>query len=245
MWMALMIGSCKSSKYISSDQPTDKLTIRTLESRIASQDSINWFAGKAKIKMTDNYGTQRGQMFIRMKSDSVIWLVFKRISVEAARVQINADSIVILDRMKKNYQTAQLDSISNVFGLSSDFEFLSNTMTGAFPQLDKSKLWQIKEIEEGFKIRSMIDDVVVDLVVDQHSGLLKSGQFYDRFLTTGTWNYSNYKNVSGLDLPFDRKFHIKFDEENFMELEVEFQEIDINNSYDIRFEIPQHYTVLD
>lgn len=234
-------ASCKTSRILA-PTTTHELSITELKDSIFNYTHLEWFSGKAKVRMTDNYGSQKGVMHIRMKNDSVVWMVLKKLSYEAARVQINVDSITILDRINKTYQSANLDSVTNVFGLSPDFNLITDFMIGRVPELDTSRLWKTKKTDSLFLVRSAVDDVVMDLEFDLYTGSLLSGQFYDRFILEGQWDYSDYRRVNGHRIPFERKFHINFDGEKFLDLEIEFQEISIDKSYNLKFEIPEHYS---
>ena len=241
--LLLLNSGCKSKKQLLI--PAIDLTKTEVDSLIFSKNSFNWFDGKAKIKFEDNYETQRGVLYVRMKSDSVIWMVVKKLSIEAARVQITPEAICILNRLEKTYQQAPLDSISHVFGLSPDFDFISELISGRLPQIDTSRLWKFKENDTFYQYRSVINDIVIDFNYDKKTGLLTSGKFYDRHIQEGEWTYGDYRRVSDEVLPFERKFRIKFDDKKYMNLDIDFQEININKAHNLRFEIPPHYKKIE
>jgi len=242
--ITVMLCACKTQKHVIPEELPD-IDIDSIYLRLFDKQEINWFAGKAKVRIEDNSGTTKGLMYVRMKSDSMIWMVFKKLSIEAARVKITRDSIVILNRIDKTVQSARLDSISNLFGLSADFEFLSEILIGRLPAIDTSVLWKEKQTDTHYMFRSMVGDVVVDFDIQKKTGQLDAGRFYDRHLTEGTWNYDKYMPVSNHELPFVRKFHINFDADNFLNMDIDFQDISINEAYNLRFEIPDHYTIID
>lgn len=240
--MIMLLWNCSPQKRLTDDAsitPPDKESI--LEDIFKVKDS-DWFAAKAKVKFTDNTGTQKANLYLRMKTDSVIWMVFKKHSVEAARILINEDSLFIIYRFEKNYQAEALSDISNIYGFYPDFDFLQHTLWGRLPGIDSSRYWQQKESENSYDFRTMKDDILIDFSYDKLTGKLISGSFMDKYSLNGNWDYSDYRKVQTHEIPFERKFHINFDDENFLELEIDFSEIQIGTPYDLKFEIPAHYS---
>ena len=209
---------------------------------IFKKKDTEWLSAKAKIKYTDDYGTQRAIMHLRLKSDSLVWMVIKKYSLEAARILINKDSLFVVYRLDKSYQKEDLDSIANIYGFYPEFDFLQNTLWGSLPSIDSSVHWQEKVTDTSFEFRSMLDDVLIDFSYDKTTAQLRSGRFMDKYNLEGTWDYSDYRTVHGFEIPFERKFHINFDDDSFIDLEIKFLEIDVGKAYELRFDIPDHYS---
>jgi len=241
--LALFIISCKTQKHLSVPQDSkNSFSKEGIFDNIFHPDTINWFSAKAKIKIKDNHSSQKALMYLRMKSDSVVWLVFKKLSVEAARALITKDSLFIINRLDKTYQAENLDSLQNVYGFNSNFSFMQDFILARVPSIDTTQLWKEKEHPDAYEFRSIFEDKVIDFMYNKEDGLLSSGKFYDRFNFDGNWEYSDYRIVQGHKIPFQRKFHINFDAENYLDLEINFLEIDVEKSYNLRFEILDHYT---
>ncbi len=235
-----LISSCKTNKNLI--VPKDHLVSKQdVYNSIFDKKNIDWFSGKAKIKVTDNNGSQRATMYVRMKSDSVIWIVIKKHSLEAARALITKDSLSIIYRFEKTYQVNSLDSLSSVFGMLPDFNFLQQTLVGSIPQVDTTRLWQQKESIEEYNFRSIYKNIILDFNFNKITGYLSSGKFYERSISEGSWTYSEHNPIEHLILPYQRKFHVNFDEENYFDLEIDFNDIEINTPYEINFSIPDHY----
>lgn len=241
--LVLFVISCNTQKHLS--VPKDYITAFTKEEiydNIFHPDTVNWFSAKAKIKIKNNHSSQKALMYLRMKSDSAIWLVFKKLSVEAARALVTKDSLNIIYRLDKTYQSEHLDSIQNVYGFNSDYSFMQDFILARVPAVDTTKLWKEKEHSETYEFRSMFDDKVIDFTYQKQDGLLSSGKFYDRFNLDGNWEYSDYRIVQGHKIPFQRKFQVNFDADNYLDLEINFIEIDVEKAHNLKFEIPDHYS---
>jgi hypothetical protein len=227
---------------LSLDDRQNQFTKQEIYTSIFDDKHRGWLSAKAKVKMTDNYGTQKATMYLRMSSDSVIWMVFKKLSIEAARVLIDHDSLYILNRLDKTYQQESIDSISNIYGFYPQLDFLESIMWGKLPTIDTSVYWEEKETDSSFDFRTMTDDIMLEFSYTKEDGQLKSGNFMDRYNLTGSWEYSDYRTVQSYKIPFVRKFHINFDANSYLDLEINFLEIDVGKAYELKFEIQDHYS---
>lgn len=244
IFLVLSIWSCRTKKIIPLAHG-DHVEIDSVYKQIFSNEDIEWFSAKAKIRIEDSKGSQKAVMYLRMKTDSIIWMVIKKMSVEAARIKISPDSMIILNRFDKSYEANSMTDLIELFGLPADFPILRDFIVGTVPTVDSSKLWKEKLTDKGFTFRSMAGDVVVDMNFDGHTGFLVSGQFYDRFSRTGNWQFSDFRKILGRHYPFKRNYSIDYGDNETMELKIDILELDIDKAYKLRFEIPEHYTKLE
>ena len=87
--LSIFLFSCKSKKVISVQQ--EQIAIDSIKNQIFNAYHPEWIVGKAKIKLNGPLGSQKATMFLRSKKDSVVWTVFKKLSIEGARSQITTD----------------------------------------------------------------------------------------------------------------------------------------------------------
>lgn len=208
---------------------------------IFNAERPEWFEGKARLSFKENGKTAKATLYLRQKHDSLNWMVFKKLSVEAARSLITQDSMCIIYRMEKAYECSKLDSLGHIFGFEAELDFISDISLGRLPEIDSSKLWEQADHGDYMAFRSMHNDIVLDFNYDKNTALLNSGKFYDRFGRTGSWTYSDYRMINGLALPFQREFHINFANSDSLSLDIEFIEMETNVPREIRFSIPGHY----
>lgn len=114
-----------------------------------SQDSVwqsledhnidySWFVAKGKCKIETPYENVSTRVYLRLKRDSVVWMVFKKLNVEAIRLQITPDSFFILNRIDKNYERGALKDIFSQFPIEIDFRQMQDYLVGNVPIPDKS-----------------------------------------------------------------------------------------------------------
>lgn len=239
----ILTSACKSTRNVSINNLT-KIAIDSIYQKIFNPQKIEWLDARAKVKVTTPQGTDKFVMFVRMKSDSIIWASFKKFGAEGGRVLITQDSIFAINRIEKSYQILSLEML-NSFGFSANLIDLQALLKAQLPPLDTSALWKASEDESFYNFRSMKNDVVFNFSYNKTTGHLKKGQFIDRFNLNGYWDYDDYRIVDNIAVPFFRKFKTEFGLGNYFEITLEFTDIELNKANTTKFNIPSHYKKME
>ena len=97
-------SSCKATQKTQEVKLKKAKSSKVLMKRmIQNQVETNWLAAKAKITVRAGNEVTRFTSHLRWRKDSVLWMVFKKASIEAARVQMTPDSLFIINRLEKEY----------------------------------------------------------------------------------------------------------------------------------------------
>jgi outer membrane biogenesis lipoprotein LolB len=67
---------------------------------------------------------------VMMVKDSLIWCSISKLGIEAFRIQIRPDSILVLDRLEKRYAEADYAFLQKITGMELDFQALESLLTG-------------------------------------------------------------------------------------------------------------------
>lgn len=237
----LALSSCKSKKKLISTS-TYEISLDSVYKDVFQPQHIDWFVGKAKVKVTTPNGTDKFTMFVRMKDDSIVWTVFKKLSFEGGRALIEKDSVSIIYRQpQKGYQILSLNELSKSFGFTPHLNDIQSLIKGRIPQIDTTILWQNNEDDAFYNFRSIKNDIIFDFSYDKFTGKLKKGHFIDRFNLNGYWDYDDYRIVNNIAVPFFRKYTAEFSPDNYLNVTLDFTEIEINIPHSTRFEIPPNY----
>jgi hypothetical protein len=114
----LVLGACRSSRVEKS-----KVNCKLKEISLAElNDSLkanmlyyDWMAVRAKMDYDDGFDKQSFTANIRMRTDSVLWVLFSgTLSYEGARALMTPDSMWVTNRLDKVYHEEPFDKI-NVF----------------------------------------------------------------------------------------------------------------------------------
>ena len=240
----LFISSCKSKKLLDTS-PTLQLTDAELIHQFRTPLAYSFFNGKAKVSISSPYGNQKGNLYLRGQKDSVLWAAVKKLSVEGGRMQIDHETATIINRLERTYQVFPLDTLSTLFGLTGDLNYLQDMTFGMTPDLDSLSSWNVKSDDATLSISSLAQNVLHQFTIDKYSGHVISGKFRAKFSGDGEWLYDDYREVKpGIYLPYYRKYDIYVSEDEYLSLEVKYSETILDEQKAIPFSIPRRYTRL-
>lgn len=122
--LILVLFSCKSRKKfaapIAVNKPKDSIinTKVNIAENLISPTLKTWtyFSAKADINYSSNGNSQGVGSNIRMYKDSLIWISVNLFGIEGARILINNDSMVMLDKVHKCYTTFSKTYFADLLG---------------------------------------------------------------------------------------------------------------------------------
>ncbi|MCB0640633.1 MAG: DUF4292 domain-containing protein [Phaeodactylibacter sp.] len=243
--LSLLAASCKTGSRQQFGDLKPRSAKFLTEKMIEQQVAVDWLSAKAHITYADAYETVKLTANIRLRRDSVIWMNFKKLSVEAARILITPDSVYILDRMNKQYAIQSYQDFNRLSGLPSNFAAIQSFLLGN-PVLFTSELVAAADTLDyllsgkGQRFENIIRLSGADyglkgllyreLEQDQVAALT----FQDRQLLPNEQFFSYLRTI---------QFFSEQTGDTFVE--IEFNKVEIDIPKDIRFEIPNHYTPMD
>ncbi|MCC7232520.1 MAG: DUF4292 domain-containing protein [Bacteroidia bacterium] len=148
-----LLFACKSTRKVVETAPADvKLkgagVIQVFDSMMLHQFDFEWLTAKADVDFTDKTGeTHSFDVNIRMRKDSVIWLsITPMLGIEAVRILITQDSLIILDRVHREYSVRSFEYLEEVLKTPVNFEMVQAVIIGNyFPYRKSEKLKSIYE----------------------------------------------------------------------------------------------------
>lgn len=190
------MAACSTSKKVQKATDTTTLPALTADSLLyklsLNQVEADWMNAKAKITFKDDYQTRKFTATIRLKKDSLIWMNVKKLSVEAARILIDKDSVYVIDRLNKEYYIKSLDYLAEEFHLPTDFEALQKMVLGN-PYFVPRQEYEVKSHTTQYQ-----------LIGEEEGGML-SGYWLDG-------NSFLLDQMTFLDLRNDRKLEVTLEE---------------------------------
>ena len=238
--------SCKSKKQLITNENV-VITEDNIFQQLIHPIHPNWVNAKAKAKISSLYGSDKGQLYLRMKKDSIVWSAVKRLSIEGGRAQINKDSAYFINRLDKTWSGLSLEGLQNKYGLVPDLNYIQHMLTGIPPQIDTLRFFEKEEDNDYFHITSDIQGVLHVFTFDKSNGFLVRGKFETQFGLDGEWAFSDFRQCvsqdgnTGVILPFKRNYNLNLGPDETLVLELNFSEIELDIAKSIKFEIPDHY----
>ena len=140
----LFTFSCKARKQLVVKQATVDSAVKPVDTKKdrldairAGQTTFNTFSGKARTVLNINGSSNDVTLNIRIKRDQKIWVSITAIAgIEAARVLITPDSIMIINRLQNIYVKQPFSYINSVAGNQVNYKTIESLLIGnAIPEL--------------------------------------------------------------------------------------------------------------
>jgi len=241
IFLSFSIISCKTKKIIPPANQ-EAITQDSLLQNILNPIQSDFVDAKAKARISNIYGSDKGQFYLRIKNDSVIWIAVKRLSIEGGRALINKDSAFFINRLDKTYSVLSMDDLQYDYGILPKLTYIESLLSGQVPHLDTTSYFEITDNGDHYSVINDLNQTLHNFKFDKMTGYLTEGNFETRNGITGNWQYGDYRICNnGQTLPFKRNYHVNLGNEETIDLELDFSRIELDSPKSITFEIPEHY----
>lgn len=258
--LAFTIGGCHSAKKLQSAvSKKDTVLIPSIPA-IPNTDSSNGaanvlksleahkidfksFSAKIKVQYEDRNGKQPDfNAFIRMQKDSVIWISISAtfLSIEAFRIFITPDTIIILNKLDKTVEYHSFDYIESIAHIPMTFPILQNIIIGNPVYVGDSIV----------AYRKIANQVMIGTV----------GKSFKNLLTISSNNYLQKSKLDDLDMNQNRTADIAYDnyemnndlnfatyreisasEKTKVDIRLSFKQYEFNKELSFPFSVPRNY----
>jgi len=180
LWLAAvcflpLMFSCKAKKLAivkqatttdSAVKPVDTKKNK-LDAIRAAQTTFNTFSGKARTVLNINGSSNDVTLNIRIKRDQKIWISITAIAgIEAARILITPDSILIINRLQSIYVKQPFSYINSVAGNQVNYKTIESLLIGnAIPELLNENA-DFKTSADSTMLTGNLQDLAYKLIVD-------------------------------------------------------------------------------
>jgi hypothetical protein len=214
-------------------------------------------------KMSDSF-----KMYIRTKTDSVIWISATYYAVEVARIYITPDSVKFMDRKANKYFVGDMSFLNDKFELELDFYTLQaiiygNTLGLEDPEkiksyiadgyyqlssLGKRKIRKLDKDDNSNNEEEIIEKLNADMVFSTslYPNTYKVSKLSLHDLSQNKsllLKYSNHTNVEGQLFP--QKIAIEIQSDNNMTVAIDYMKIQAGKDQKFPFTIPEKYELIE
>jgi hypothetical protein len=201
------------------------------------------FSAKMKVHYEGSDGKDyEFNAFLRLEKDKVIWVSINALlGIEAFRVLITPDSVKVLNKLDKVYQSRSVSYLQEVSHLPFDFQTLQALILGNPIYLDDNILFYRKDeqgislMSEGKLFRNYITLNKDDLSI-QHSKLDDVDRLRARSCDL---TYGDYEKRDTLLFSAFRKIAVA--EKARLDIELSFKQFSFNEDLNFPFNIPKNY----
>lgn len=257
-----LLASCRSTRQITTvvakkdsavvvinpaDSDSAKSVRATMERIRGKQIRFTTFSSKVKVEYSDDKNRRLDfNAFVRMKKDSAIWIsIIAALNIEAFRVMITPDSLVIMDKLNRTVQKKPLNYLQEITKVPFDYRTLEDLIIGNPIYLDKSivayadqgEKLSLSTVGEAFKhiltvskndlsvLFSKLDDV--DVTRSRTANLS-----YAEYKMSGAWLFSEVRNIS-------------LSEKTRLDVVLDFKQVEFEKPLTFPFSIPKNYKLLN
>ena len=252
--------SCKSTKKIQTEISRKDTTavVITDQSAIDSmleishvidtlkkqQIKFKTFSAKVKVEYEDVKGKQPNiTAHIRMVKDSAIWIsaIATVFNIEAFRVLITKDSVIVLDKINKLVQRRSIDYLQEVTQIPFTLEVLQNLIVGN-PIFFNDSVMSYKKGENQILLSTIDSNFKHLLTITRLDKVLIHSKLDDVNVTrnrTADITYSEFEKNTGVR--FATKREITVSEKNKLDIQLDFKQYEFDKEVQISFHVPKNY----
>jgi hypothetical protein len=254
--------SCRSTKQISTVvakkdsavvviNPAESDSAKSVRATLAKikgkQIVFTTFSSKVKVDYSDDKNRRFDfNAFVRMKKDSAIWIsIIAALNIEAYRVMITPDSLVILDKINRTIQRKPLLYLQEITKVPFDYHTLEDLIIGNPIYLDKTI---VAYADQGEKLSlSTVGEAFKHILTVSKSDLsVLFSKLDDVDVTrsrTANLSYAEYK-MSGSWL-FPEARNISLSEKTKLDVLLDFKQVEFEKPLSFPFSIPKNYKILN
>lgn len=209
--------------------------------RIISDHNVDfdWWCTTGKVSIDAPEQSGSGKMYLRMRQDSIVWMVGKKASIEGVRMQATPDKVCVKYPIEKVYQEGSYGALSRQFDIDLEFLDLQHLLAGNVILPDQDEV-TIDRTASGYLVQWR-DNLGYNLqyLVNDRSGKLQSASVTDRQNRVITQTFDDYKAAEGaeMELPHYRVIEV----EGHARMVLKLKEILVNTPKNTPFSISSRY----
>ncbi len=234
------VFGCKTKGILSNKQVPILTQAEVYDALLSHNNDFDWWTAKADADIESTSISGSGDLIIRIKKDSLVWLVGKKLGIEGVRIQATSTEYAAIFRLENTYQQGSLQKLEKTTGIPIVFEDLQNLMVGNIMIPTEAEIDSFNLKAQDYCLTTQIDNLDITYYINAFDLHLKKVKIVDRFKRVVIVQYSDYKKVESQDYP--HRINITFDNQgDITKLELKLKDIEVNVPKNTPFSIPSHY----
>lgn len=176
--------------------------IEEARSNVAEID-FRYLTAKSKISFKSrDQDIDNANVNIRVRKDSLIWMSISKLGIEAVRGLITKDSIVIIDKIHREYSVYDFPTLSKQFNFDMNFDLLQALIVGNLP-LPKRPAQKVKNERDYLLLRQSEGKVLVENYIGEQDRKLKKLMVTEQpTKNTLRLDYDDFTSLSNFLFPY-------------------------------------------
>jgi hypothetical protein len=218
---------------------------KTVESLNRNYIDFKTFNAKIKVQYQDSKGKNQDlTAIVRIVKDSAIWISITAslLNIEAYRVLITNDSVIVLNKLNKEVQYRSFDYLQEVTEIPFDYKTLQDLLIGN-PVFIDSNIVYYKKTDNQI-LFSMVGSYFKNLLTLSSDNYFVTHSKLDDVdiarSRTADLTYADYENKSGFNFSTYREITVS--EKNRLDIRLNYKQYEFNKDLSVSFNIPKNYT---
>lgn len=201
---------------------------------------------KSKVHFKDEDTDLNLSATIRFKKDSLIWFSLSpAFGIEAARGLVTQDSLILVNRLKREYMAYDFKTLSKKLNFEIDFELIQAMLLGDMP-LTQSLTDEIGLQDDHIVIRQEAGGITAENFINAEKMKAERVQLAEKSSdNTLSLLYSDFEPLAGLFIPYSNRIVLNYGEGGEREtilIDIDHGKVEIaDSSLKFPFNIPQKY----
>ena len=176
---------------------------------------------------------------VRMKKDSLIWVSISAKGIAGLRISIKPDSVIVMDKINKQYWQYPFDSIQKFISFPVSFENIEDLIIGNAFFIAKDKVKEYKRSDD-LELKFEYPRFDNDVIIDPKTYALKIMRTDDKVLNQKlNISQSDFRSIGNQNFAHDREIQIIRSDTLFFELGM--KKIKLNEKLSFPFRISSKY----
>ena len=206
--------------------------------------NFNTFSAKIKVQYEDYKGKQPDfNAFVRLYKDSILWISINAtfLSIEAFRILITKDSIVILNKLDKKVESHNFKYVEDIAHIPLNFSTLQDIIIGN-PVYVSDSIVAFRKTENRILLGTVGQFFKNLLTISADNDLVERSKLDDIDISqnrTADLTYGSYEKSNGFYFATYREITVA--EKTKVDISLQYKQYDFNKELSFPFNIPKNY----
>lgn len=239
--LVIVLAGCKTTQPLAV-KAVDRTDSELYKAIYDHNTDFTWFVADGNMKVDSPVEKVSAKVYLRMRKDSVIWSVVKKVGVEGGRMLVTPKSYAVINRIDGTYSRGSTNSILGQSNLNLTFTDVQQALFGNIMVPDTNST-TISRLGAMYTVHQPQTSQAnkSSYVVNSETLRIDNIEIYTTLDQSLSVQFSNYQTTdTGHDLPHTRKVTIN-DRGIVSTIILEFKNISVDVPKSTKFSVPRHY----
>lgn len=241
--LVLILSACSRKKKLATGTFVERSDTELIKALKDHNIDATWYSIKGKSKVSGEDQAFSGTIYLRMKRDSILWGMAKKMSIEGGRFLCTPEETTLLNRIDRSYMVQPTAALLGRMTGSMDFRDVQELLMGNIFLPEKTD--SIIQDEVYYQVYFKSYDISVCYTVDSESLELRKAAYSWENNRQVEVEFTDYRPTDqGKDHAYNRIITVYENEIPTTKVNIKISQLDINIPKRTPFKIPRSYEKL-